>query len=94
MDADGKVLAKGRVPEGVEGVARLHEIVSAHAESRRRLWSASSSTGGCWWAPWSPRAMRCTPSTLKGSKTLVRLQSIHLEKSEPMESARAAARKR
>ncbi|MGH2528531.1 MAG: IS110 family transposase [Actinomycetota bacterium] len=32
MDADGKVLAKGRVPEGVEGVARLHEIVSAHAE--------------------------------------------------------------
>ncbi len=32
MDADGKVLAKGRVPEGVEGVARLHEMVSAHAE--------------------------------------------------------------
>ena len=32
MDVDGKVLAKGRVPEGVEGVARLHEMMSAHAE--------------------------------------------------------------
>ena len=32
MDADGKVLAKGRVPEGVEGVARLHELVSTHAQ--------------------------------------------------------------
>lgn len=32
MNADGKVLAKGRVPEGVEGVARLQEMVSALAE--------------------------------------------------------------
>ena len=32
MDVAGKVLAKGRVPEGVEGVARLHEMMSAHAE--------------------------------------------------------------
>jgi len=26
------VLGKGRVPDGVEGVARLHEMVAAHAE--------------------------------------------------------------
>ena len=32
MDEAGKVLAKGRVPEGVEGLARLHEMVAAHAE--------------------------------------------------------------
>ncbi len=32
MGTDARVLAKGRVPEGVEGVARLHEMVSAHAE--------------------------------------------------------------
>jgi len=32
MDEAGSVLAKGRVPEGVEGLARLHEMVSAHAE--------------------------------------------------------------
>jgi transposase len=32
LDAEGRVLAKGRVPEGVDGVARLHEMVAAHAE--------------------------------------------------------------
>jgi hypothetical protein len=32
LGAEGKVLATGRVPEGIEGVARLHEMVSAHAE--------------------------------------------------------------
>ncbi|MEO8292056.1 MAG: IS110 family transposase [Actinomycetota bacterium] len=32
MDQAGGVLAKGRVPEGVEGVATLHELVSSFAE--------------------------------------------------------------
>jgi len=32
MDVEGRVLAKGRVPEGVDGVGRLHEMVAAHAE--------------------------------------------------------------
>jgi len=32
MDAEGRVLAKGRVPDGVEGLAQLHEMVAAHAE--------------------------------------------------------------
>lgn len=32
LDADGSVLTKGRVPEGIEGVARLHEMVSSHVE--------------------------------------------------------------
>ena len=32
MDAAGGVLSKGRVPDGFEGVARLHEMVAAHAE--------------------------------------------------------------
>jgi transposase len=32
LDVEGRVLATGRVPEGVEGVGRLHEILSAHAE--------------------------------------------------------------
>ena len=30
-DAEGRVLAKGRVPEGVEGVEKIHEMLSAHA---------------------------------------------------------------
>jgi transposase len=31
MDAEGGVLGTGRVPDGVEGVARLHEMVATHA---------------------------------------------------------------
>jgi len=32
VDVDGHVLATGRVPEGLDGVARLHEMAAAHAE--------------------------------------------------------------
>ncbi|HEX9717305.1 MAG TPA: IS110 family transposase [Actinomycetota bacterium] len=32
MDAQGQVLAQGRVPDGVEGLGRLHEMMAAHAE--------------------------------------------------------------
>ena len=32
VDGEGLVLTKGRVPEGVDGLARLHEMVAAHAE--------------------------------------------------------------
>ena len=31
-DEDGKRLAGGRLPEGVEGISRFHEMVGAHAE--------------------------------------------------------------
>src|SRR5438128_1789105 len=37
MDEAGTVLAKGRVPEGVEGLAKLHEMVSAHAEEPEQV---------------------------------------------------------
>lgn len=32
VDVDGGVLTKGRVREGVDGVAKLHEMLAAHAE--------------------------------------------------------------
>lgn len=32
VDGDGRVLAKGRVPEGVDGVAKLHEMVAAYVQ--------------------------------------------------------------
>jgi transposase len=32
QDEDGKRLAGGRLPEGVDGIARFHEMVGAHAE--------------------------------------------------------------
>jgi hypothetical protein len=31
-DGEGQVLAKGRVPDGIEGVERIHEMLGAHAE--------------------------------------------------------------
>lgn len=31
-DAEGRVLAKDRVPEGVEGLERIHELLGSHAE--------------------------------------------------------------
>ena len=30
-DAEGKRLVKARLPEGADGIARFHELVSAHA---------------------------------------------------------------
>lgn len=32
LDDEGRVLARGRVPEGVEGLGRLHTMVAEHAE--------------------------------------------------------------
>jgi hypothetical protein len=32
IDVEGRPLAKGRVPDGVDGLARLHELVAAHTE--------------------------------------------------------------
>jgi transposase len=32
LDADGAVLVRARVPDGLEGLARLHELVADHAE--------------------------------------------------------------
>ena len=32
MDEDGRRLGGGRLPEGVEGIARFHELVGAHVE--------------------------------------------------------------
>ena len=32
MDAAGRVLAKKRLPEGVAGMARLHELIARHAQ--------------------------------------------------------------
>ena len=34
MDAAGRVLAKKRLPEGVAGMARLHELIAQHARDR------------------------------------------------------------
>jgi transposase len=32
IDVEGRLLGKGRVPDGIEGLSRLHELVATHAE--------------------------------------------------------------
>ena len=32
VDQEGEILAKGRASEGIEGIARLHEMVAEHVE--------------------------------------------------------------
>lgn len=34
LDVDGRVVAKGRVPEGVDGLAKLHEMVATEDPSQ------------------------------------------------------------
>ncbi len=36
-DAEGRRLGGGRLPEGVEGIARFHELVGAHVEEPREV---------------------------------------------------------
>jgi transposase len=37
VDEEGMVLAKGRVPEGIEGVARLHAMLAEHADEPEQV---------------------------------------------------------
>ena len=53
-DEDGQRLSKARLPEGVEGIARFHELVGAHVEDpgrgadrhRDRPWALRQRPGG------------------------------------------------
>ena len=45
-DGDGRRLAKGRVPEGVEGVARFHELVAPFVEEPSEVTVATETDRG------------------------------------------------
>ena len=45
-DRDGRRLAGGRLPEGVEGVARFHELVADHAEDPAEVTVATETDRG------------------------------------------------
>lgn len=36
MDSDGAKLAARRLPEGIEGIGRLHGLIGAHAQDPER----------------------------------------------------------
>ena len=58
-DETGKRLASARLPEGVEGVRRFHELVAGHAEEPGDVMIATETDRGCSSARWSPPAIRC-----------------------------------
>jgi hypothetical protein len=70
LDPDGERLAGMRIPEGLEGVARLHELLAEHAEApgevivgietdRGLLVGALTASGYVvhepYWVSWRPR---------------------------------------
>ena len=51
VDADGRRLARARLPEGVAGIARFHELIAAHLPE-------GDEPGAWWWSGSRPTAGR------------------------------------
>jgi hypothetical protein len=58
MAADGSVLARERIVDGVAGVARLHELIAGHASDPAEVVVGIETDRGCWWGRWSRPAIR------------------------------------
>jgi hypothetical protein len=37
MNPDGQVVARGRVPEGIDGISRLHTVIADHADQPEQV---------------------------------------------------------
>jgi hypothetical protein len=48
MAADGSVLARERITDGVAGVARLHELIASWAEEPAEVMIGIETDRGCW----------------------------------------------
>ena len=53
VDADGTQLARGRVRDGIEGVAELHGILATHAEEPEEVIVGIETDRGLLVGPWS-----------------------------------------
>ncbi|WP_212743950.1 transposase [Glutamicibacter sp. V16R2B1] len=61
QDETGRRLTKARLPEGLAGITRLHELVGAHLDEDAgpdRWWSGSRPTAARGCRRWSRRAIR------------------------------------
>ena len=55
-DETGRRLARARLPEGLEGITRLHALVAEHAPA---AWAeADEEAAGRWWSGSRPTAAR------------------------------------
>ena len=62
-DEEGRRLSKGRLPEGVEGIARFHELVGAHVEDPEEVVIGIETDRGLFVSPSSRPATSSTRST-------------------------------
>ena len=51
-DAQGRLLASRRIPEGVEGLARLHAVLADQVEDPAQVLVGSRPTVACWSGRW------------------------------------------
>jgi hypothetical protein len=57
---DGKRLAGGRLPEGVDGIARFHDLVGVHVGDPEDVVIGIETDRASSSPHWSPRATRCS----------------------------------
>lgn len=55
MATEGDVLARERIPDGVAGVARLHELIAGHASDLAEVVVGIETDRGCWSGRWVGR---------------------------------------
>ena len=60
QDEEGRRLGSGRLPEGLEGVTRFHELAGAHAGESVGVVIGIETDRGCSSRRWSPRDIRCS----------------------------------
>jgi hypothetical protein len=58
MAADGRVLARERIADGVAGVARLHELIAPWADEPAEVVVGIETDRACWSEHWSRSATR------------------------------------
>jgi Transposase len=63
LDESGARLGKARVPDGIEGLARIHELVGTHTSNPETVVVGIETDRGLLVQGWWPPATRCMPST-------------------------------
>ena len=67
-DEAGTKLVSRRVPEGIEGIAMLHQLIAVHATDPAEVIVGIETVGDCGFRRSSPPAMWCTRSTRRGRR--------------------------
>lgn len=63
MDEAGKRLASRRLPEGLTGISRLHELIGEHADQPNQVVIGIETDRGLWVDALAAPGIRCMRST-------------------------------